>query len=225
MLKRLGIKVGIIVFTERPFVNLKRLIKGKSFNFGLRAALSGNIAAFLTRYGSAPSCLDLEQMIAAGVKRIIIFGEAGSISPRVKTGDVVVPLWGIREEGVSYHYLKGGVQVKPDLRVLRVLQEMLNEYGQEFKTGGIWSTDAPFMETMQKVRKYSSMGCLVVDMEMTALMAVAMRRGAALAGVVVTTDELYTGVWNPRFDSEEVVSAEKRVAKVVVEVSKSLNEI
>ncbi|MEM2921890.1 MAG: hypothetical protein QXF26_06195, partial [Candidatus Bathyarchaeia archaeon] len=97
-------------------------------------------------------------MIEAGIKRIIIFGEAGSISPRVKAGEVVVPIWGIREEGVSYHYLKGGVQVKPDHRVLRVLQEMLIEYNQEFVTGGIWSTDAPFMETMQKVRKYSSMG-------------------------------------------------------------------
>lgn len=86
------------------------------------------------------------------------------------------------------------MQVKPDLRVLRVLQEKLIEYNQEFVTGGIWSTDAPFMETKQKIRKYSSMGCLVMDMEMTALMAVAMKRGAALAGVVVTTDELYTGI-------------------------------
>lgn len=94
MLKRLGIKVGVIVFTERSFANIKRLLKGKSFSFGLRAALSGNIATFLTRYGSAPSCLDLEQMIEAGIKRIIVFGEAGSISPRVKAGDVVGPSGG-----------------------------------------------------------------------------------------------------------------------------------
>ncbi|MBO3842091.1 MAG: nucleoside phosphorylase [Candidatus Brockarchaeota archaeon] len=224
MLKRFGLKVGVIVFTNRSFLHLRRLLKGKSLKFGPKAIRLGRIAVFLTNYGSAPSCLALEQMIAADIKRFIVFGEAGSINPRVRAGDVVVPLWGIREEGVSYHYLKGSVKVKPDCKVLRVLQEKLRRHGLEFKTGGIWSTDAPFMETIRKVRKYSSMGCLVVDMEMTALMAVAMRRGTSLAGVVVTTDELYTGIWNPRFDSDEVVSAEKRLAKAVVEASESLAE-
>ena len=67
------------------------------------------------------------------------------------------------------------------------------------------------------------MGVLVVDMEMTALMAVGMRRRVKLAGVVTVTDELYSGDWKPMFDSDVVASSEKRVAYAVVKAGRELS--
>lgn len=51
-------------------------------------------------------------------------GEAGSISKDIKIGDVVVPTWGLREEGVSYHYLEPDIVVKLKPSVLRILEKL-----------------------------------------------------------------------------------------------------
>lgn len=56
--------------------------------------LRGLLSVFLARYGSAPSCIALEQMMEAGIRRLIVFGEAGSIHPGVKIGDIVLSSWG-----------------------------------------------------------------------------------------------------------------------------------
>ncbi|MCE4627128.1 MAG: hypothetical protein F7B78_05730 [Desulfurococcales archaeon] len=74
--------------------------------------------------------------------------------------------------------------------------------------GGIWSTDAIFRETIDKVEKYSSMGVYVVDMEMTALFAVAHYRKVKLTGVIAVSDELFTGEWKTGFEDNRLKRAE-----------------
>lgn len=51
--------------------------------------------------------------------------------------------------------------VKPDSFLLERLKGSLAAVGLDFRAGGVWSTVAPFMETMSKVKMYSSMGTLV----------------------------------------------------------------
>ncbi|MCD6443981.1 nucleoside phosphorylase [Candidatus Bathyarchaeota archaeon] len=226
--KRYGLRAAIITFTSEAFTLVKDALDRyeglERVPLGcLRAVMSGKVGVFQSYFGSAASAMLMEILVAGGVKYFMVMGAAGSIKREVKAGDVVVPTWGLREEGVSYHYVEPDVMVKPDPSALRTLEDSLAEAGLDFKTGGIWSTDAPFMETLSKVREYSDMGVLVVDMEMTALMAVGMRRGVKLAGVVTVTDELYSGDWKLMFDSDVVASSEKRVAYTVVKASRELS--
>lgn len=219
--KRYGFKAAVITFTSEAFNLVGDALGGydelERTPLGcLKALSSDGLGVFRSYFGSAASAMLMEILIAGGVRYFIVMGAAGSISEDVEIGDVVVPTWGLREEGVSYHYLEPDVMVKPDPSLLERLKDSLAEAGLSFKTGGIWSTDAPFMETISKVKTYSSMGVLVVDMEMTALMAVGMRRGVKLAGVVTVTDELYSGCWKPIFDSGIVVDTERKAAYAVV---------
>jgi len=59
----------------------------------------------LSEYIGAPATImALELMIALGLRRCIVIGYAGAINPRLRMTDILLPTWGIREEGTSYHY-------------------------------------------------------------------------------------------------------------------------
>ncbi len=156
-------------------------------------------------FGAPASVLALELLIAAGGRNFLVYGGAGSLTPDLRIGDVLVPTWGVREEGTSYHYLPPHHVPRPHpeltKELIRVLRAHLSLLGSRVEEGGVWSTDAVFRETEDKVREYGVKGVKGVDMEATALMSVAEYRGANLSLALVITDELFNGVW--RTPSEE----------------------
>ncbi len=192
------------------------------------------VKGVIGRYGDAEVCvyqiyigapaaaMAMELLIAAGVKKFILFGGCGAIHSSVKIYDLVVPTWGVREEGTSYHYLPLHVVPKTSEKVSRAIEEILRPMARELNinlhVGGIWTTDAIFRQTRDKVRGYSSKGVLAVDMESTALMAVAMYRGTELGIVHVVTDELYGEKWVMYSDDNKMAEIEKRVVQILIEI-------
>jgi len=100
----------------------------------------------------------------------------------------------------------------------KTLESSLGRSGVRTLRGGVWTTDAPFRETVGKVHRYSSLGALAVEMECSALMAVAEFRGVRLAAGLAITDELFEGVWRPRFSAPEVDRARIALARAAAEV-------
>lgn len=79
--------------------------------------------------------------------------------------------------------------------------------------GRVWTTDAPYRETLSKVTSYQHQGVLAVEMEMSALMTVAAYRGVKLAGLLVVSDELFNLTWhagfkNPVFKTKRELAAQ-----------------
>jgi purine-nucleoside phosphorylase len=58
---------------------------------------------------------------------------------------------------------------------------------------------------MDKVQRFAEMGVLAVEMECTALMAIAMYRNVDFAAALVITDELFRGEWTQGFGSPDVI--------------------
>ena len=168
----------------------------------------------------------LELLVAAGVRKFLVFGACGAIHPSVKIYDIVIPTWGIREEGTSYHYLPPDVVPRPSERAARILQEKLNSVVQKLSIrlhlGDVWTIDAIFRETKDKVRKYSKINVLGVDMESTALMSIAMYRGVDLGIALIVTDELYRDKWVIYQDDDRMAKIEKEIMQVMI---KTLVEI
>jgi uridine phosphorylase len=84
----------------------------------IEVTVDNGIAVCLSRYGSPASSMLTEVLVAAGVRNIIAVGTSGSISPDCHIGDIVIPNWGIREEGTSYHYYPPDYQAKASPRLL-----------------------------------------------------------------------------------------------------------
>jgi len=168
----------------------------------LKGKMNEQVAVFQACFGGPAAGMLMEALVASGVKRFLMVGQAGAISPHCSIGDLLLPTWGIREEGTSYHYIPADASCHVSAVLL---EELKNQLGAgEFVEGGVWTTDAPFRETMDKVQRYAEEGALAVEMECTALMAIAMCRDVDFAAALIITDELFRGGWSQGFGTPEV---------------------
>jgi uridine phosphorylase len=165
-------------------------MKGKS-----RRSLTG---PFL---GAPQAVMVMEKIIALGAKRICVFGWCGSLQPDLHIGDIVIPLNAVAEEGTSRHYPIGNTKPGTDQELNRILEEALEQEGLPFRKGMVWTTDAPYRETASKVKTYRRKGVLAVEMEMSALMTLAVYRCVKLCGLLVVSDELSELKWHRGFSS------------------------
>ena len=180
------------------FANLaKRHLLEKSFLFN--AQLFANQHFFLAgpAVGAPMATLCLEKLIALGARRIVVYGWCGSLSPKLRIGDLFVPTDGLSEEGVSRHYPVPADWSEDALRL--ALTDDLMQKGYRPQHGSIWTTDAVYRETREKVARYGEQGLMAVDMEYTALRTVAAFRQVSVAAVMLVSDELFHLEWAPQF--------------------------
>lgn len=176
------------------------------------AKLLSNDVFFLAgpAVGAPMAAICLEKLIVLGARRIVVYGWCGSLSPRLTAGALFVPTAGVSEEGTSSHYQDGGKRWHDEAFRMQLVDALARE-GYPATQGKIWTTDAVYRETREKVERYSGQGVLAVDMEYTALNAVAAFRGVSLAAVMLVSDELYHRQWAPRFQRKQFRTASKRM--------------
>ena len=149
--------------------------------------------------GAPAAVISLEFLAACGAREIICFGVCGSIDPSVRIGDLVTPRWAVGEEGTSRLYSPDSDRFDCCAGLSEKIAAAFEAKGARVKSAGCWTTDAFFRETPAKVEKYRNLGASVVDMEASALFAVAAHRGVKLACLFVVSDELFDGRWRPGF--------------------------
>lgn len=70
--------------------------------------------------------------------------------------------------------------------------------GIPYTTGLTWTTDAPFRETPARVRARRDEGCVTVEMETAAFLAVAEFRGVRFVQYLYAGDDLSGPAWDHR---------------------------
>ena len=199
---------AVMCFTEGFYPRLVKCLglsdaePAPGFGGCQKGRMSQDLILLKSDIGAPAAAMAMEVMIASGVRKVLMLGVAGSLSPSCPIGSCVIPTWGIREEGTSYHYLPSRVCPKPSMRFVRELRDALSSLEPEL--GGVWSTDAPYRETVGKIKEYAGKGVLAADMETTAMMAVAMRRKAEFAAVLTISDLMYGAEWAPAFGTRKL---------------------
>ena len=145
--------------------------------------------------GSPMAVMTMEKLIALGAKIFIVFGWCGSLNPSLLIGDVLLPTFAISEEGTSVHYPVKQRSTSSD-RIRGLLKFHLKKCGIKTVEGPVWTTDAPYRETRDKVEAYKSKGIMGVDMEFSAMSTIAAFRGVEMAAVFLVSDELWREKWN-----------------------------
>lgn len=169
--------------------------------------------------GAPYAVMLLETLIAWGARSFVFFGWCGAISPDVKIGDILIPTSAVVDEGTSIHYMqpKDSV-VRPSPVTIGSIKTILSDRDIAFHEGRIWSTDAIFRETRDKVSHYQSTGVVAVEMELSALFSVGRFRNVDVGGVLVVSDELSTLKWHPGFKDERFKLGRKSVCEVIRQV-------
>jgi nucleoside phosphorylase len=127
--------------------------------------------------GAPQAVMVMEKLIALGARRIFAFGWCGSLQPN----------------------LRRKPRTDPGLNL--ILERALAQEGLPFCKGMVWTTDAPYRETASKIKAYREKRVLAVEMEMSALMALALYRSVEMAGLLVVSDELFDLKWHRGFSS------------------------
>ena len=150
---------------------------------GTRIALT---AGFL---GSAGAAVQLEELIAGGVNKIIACGSAGALTTN-PLGALVIPNAAVRDEGTSFHYAPPSYEIQANAEVIKHIADTLSELGLPHITGKTWTTDALYRETEEIITLRRKQGCVTVEMECSAMIAVAKFRGAKFGQILYCGDDL-----------------------------------
>ena len=164
--------------------------------------------------GAPVAAVVAETLIACGVREIISLGTAGGLQPDLSPGEIISVHGAVRDDGTSQHYLKPDVLVGPDDALTRRLEGALGNAMSA--RGSVWTTDAPFRETIIELETHRDAGILAVEMEAAALMAVCEVRGAAFATSVCISDILSEEGWEALFSETEVREALMTMFKAAV---------
>lgn len=139
-------------------------------------------------FGASASAVELELLIASGVNIFLSFGTCGRLDNKIPKNSIIIPTSAIREEGTSYHYLSDSDEVSQKKDNISLIQRIMSKESIYYSLGKIWTTDAVYRETENKVDMMIEKGCIGVDMELSALLSVAKFRGVNLASFLIGDD-------------------------------------
>ena len=169
-------------------------------------------------WGAPTAVMTLEELVAWGITRFVSLGAAGSLQAAMNVGDIVVCERAIRDEGTSYHYLADAKYAAACPELTAALCEAMKHQGIPFRLGTSWTTDAPYRETVEDLRRYRAEGVATVEMEAAALFAVGAFRGVSVSSVFTISDRLSEDGWAQGYHSEEKVNGLKLLFEVALQV-------
>ena len=148
--------------------------------------------------GAPLAVMFFEELIALGCRRFVAVGGAGALLHDLTLGHAIVVDSAVRDEGTSFHYLPPGRVVDADPHGVKVLSAVLDEAEVPYRVARSWTTDAIYRETRSRVERRQAEGCAVVEMEASALIAVARYRGVRFAHLLLAADSLAGDAWDHR---------------------------
>lgn len=140
----------------------------------------------------------LEDAIARGCSKFIACGGAGVLTRDIGVGSLFVVSSAVRDEGASYHYLPAAREVQANLTAVAALEATLKARRLPYSLGKTWTTDAPYRETLSRIARRRRDGCVTVEMEAAAFMAVAEFRQVVFGQLLYGGDDLSGDHWDER---------------------------
>jgi len=212
-------RVAVTCFGYQTFERMVELLKGEKIaetanangKFPIYKAMykGKEIALYMTDMGAAGAGGQLEEIFAIGIEKVIVFGACGVLDNTIEDCSIIIPDAAVRDEGLSYHYAPPTEEIRVNPKYMQEFINILEEVKCPYRIGKVWTTDAFYRETRAKMQKRKEQGCICVDMECSALAAVAQFREKELFQFFITADCLEGDEWNPRSLSEDVKFKEK----------------
>ena len=140
--------------------------------------VDGDVFGVIARTIGGPyAVLVAEQLAASGARIVLGLTSAGRVSSSLPLPSLVVATQAIRDEGTSYHYLPPGETIECNAGVVESLLSEVSAVGLPVSAGLVWTTDAPYRETLEQLKLHAQAGALAVEMQAASLFAFGAARG------------------------------------------------
>ncbi len=193
-------KVILIYSSSDLPKKLKKFLELRAYNHGIGVTgaymphtyLTGDRKLMIVKLpaGAVNTGMAVEEVGASGGREFLILGSAGALSKKLKISDIVLCTSAVRDEGTSHHYMADSKHAFPDRSLTVKLEREMRKNGIGFHKGTSWTIDAPYAETKEEIAHYRNEGVLTVEMEASALFAVAKRRRFKAAAIFTVSDIL-----------------------------------
>jgi uridine phosphorylase len=157
-----------------------------------------NVLVFHPGVGAPLAGGFLDEVISTGVKNFFVCGGCGVLQKDIAAGHVIIITSAVRDEGTSYHYLPPSREAAASPRAVDALEETCRVNKIPYLLGKSWTTDAIYRETEAKRAMRIAEGCLTVEMEASALFAIAAFRGVELGQILYGGDLVVPEGWDKR---------------------------
>lgn len=181
------------------------------------------IAFYMSPVG-APACVAIyEDLIAMGLQKLVLFGTCGVLDRTISDCSIIIPTSALRDEGTSYHYMPACEEIEVNKKGVDIFKKILSNHHYNYSEGKVWTTDACYRETREKLEKRKNSGCVCVDMECSAMAAVAAFRESELFHFFYAADNLDSEHWDARSLGNLVKLNEKeKIALLALELASKL---
>ncbi len=167
------------------------------------------IAVVFPGLGAPLSVAMIEELIALGCRKFVACGSGGVLKPELRRGTIVIPSCAVRDEGTSYHYVPPSRTIDMASDVVKKMEAVLKKHHVNYEVGKTWTTDAFYRETKGKIAKRKAEGCVMVEMECSAMLAVARFRNVMFGQYLGAGDDVSGDEWDPRYVDDKMPFQEK----------------
>lgn len=228
-------KVAVSCFARVTFERLINELKGKiiaKINMAnmeipiYKVMYKGvEIALFMSYVGAAGCVAVIEETFALGAEKLILFGTCGVLDASIEDCSIIIPNKAVRDEGTSFHYAKPSDEIEVNKKYIDDFVAILKEFDCSYTIGKVWTTDGFYRETREKVNSRKQAGCICVDMECSAVAAVADFREKDIFQFFYAADNLDNETWDARsLGNESNILEKDRIAILAMELAiKTIN--
>lgn len=176
------------------------------------------IAIYQTPVGAPAAVASFEEMIAMGTKNLLLVGCCGCLDSAIEDYSIIIPTSAIRDEGTSYHYVPTSDEVEIDTKCVNIIEDFIKSKNISYNKGKTWTTDGLYRETKDKVEMCKKQGAITVDMECSAMAAVAKFRNVNFGQFFYAADNLGTEEYDARsLMIKELTDGKKKIIPLAIE--------
>lgn len=146
-----------------------------------------------------PACGgNLDLFHAMGISKVMFCGGGGVLDKNIDVGQILVVDGAIRDEGFSYQYIPASRVIYTNSAVTEKIISYLDIQEVSYLRGLVWTTDALFRETLDRIELRKKEGAKIVEMEQAGCIAVSQFRKFAYGALIYSGDDLSGEDWDGR---------------------------
>ena len=139
--------------------------------------------------GSPTAALIIELLASLDPIAVLLLGMCGGLHRSLRKGDFILPTAGIRDEGVSRHFMPPQVPALPTFKIQKFVSQILVERGLDYRTGVIHTTDYRFWEFDLKFKaQLYEERALAIDMESATLFIAGFASKVPIGALLLVSD-------------------------------------
>jgi len=211
----------------KRFDDVREIAYNREFHTFTGKVAGVPISVTSTGIGCPSTAIAVEELAKCGANTFIRVGTAGAVSPKLKTGEIVIANAAVREEGTSRQYVPLGYPAVADFEVTGALIRAAERLKAKYHVGLTLSKDAFYSEEPERVplgeqaaerwKLWQRANVLATEMECSTIYTLCSIRGLR-GGAVLAIIGPIGKIADPHAGIDEAISVAIEAVKLLAKV-------